>query len=64
MIKVLHLFPRVVVFVLFYSRDWQGGVFKIMKNEHFLNIFISFGLFLHMFGHVKGWLMLKLYKIK
>ena len=23
-------------FFLFYEKDWQGGVFKFMKNDHFL----------------------------
>ena len=37
------------IFILFYGRDWQGGVFKLMQNDNFLNIFISFGLFPHVF---------------
>ena len=34
-----------------------------MQNDHFLNIFINFGLFPHVFGQVKEKLMLKLHKI-
>ena len=36
MIKVSHLAASPVVFILFYDRDWQGGVLKLMKNDHFL----------------------------
>ena len=28
------MFP--IVFILFYDRDWDGRVFKLMKNDHFL----------------------------
>ena len=62
-IKVLHLFVCPIVFILFYGLDWQGGVFKVMKNDHFLNIFISFGLFLRVFGQVNEWSILKLHEM-
>ena len=62
-IKVLHLFVCPIVFILFYGLDWQGGVFKIMKNDHFLNIFISFGLFLRVFGQVNEWSISELQKM-
>ena len=26
----------VPIFFLIYERDWQGGVFKVMKNDHLL----------------------------
>ena len=37
--KIIRL-PQVVlctiVFTLFYERDWQEGVFKVIKNDHLL----------------------------
>ena len=45
MIKVLLAVACTVVFILLYGRDWQGRMFKILKNDHFCNILISFGLF-------------------
>ena len=39
-IKVSHKVTRPIVFILFYDRDGQGGVFKVMKNDHFL-IFLA-----------------------
>ena len=62
-IKVLHLFVCPIAFILFYGLDWQGGVFKVMKNDHFLNIFVSFGLFLRVFGQVNEWSILKLHEM-
>ena len=32
MIKVLHVVACPIVFILFYKRGWQGGVFNVMKN--------------------------------
>ena len=37
--KIIRLTHRVacpIVFILFYERGWQGGVLKVMKNDHFL----------------------------
>ena len=39
-IRVLHIVACPLVFILFYERSCQGGVFKIMKNDHFL-VFLS-----------------------
>ena len=36
MIRVPYVIARPIVFMLFYDRGWQGGVFKIMKIDHFL----------------------------
>ena len=33
---VLHLVVCPIVFIWFYNRDWQGGVFKLMKIYQFL----------------------------
>ena len=38
-IRVSHAVECPVVFILLYDRDGQGGVFKIMKNDHFLEFF-------------------------
>ena len=35
-IKVLHAVSFPIVFLLFCERDWQRGLFKVMKNDHFL----------------------------
>ena len=37
-------------------------MFKFMKNDNFLNIFMSFGLFPKVFGQVNEWLMLEVPK--
>ena len=41
-IRVSHIVACPVVFILFYGRDWQGGVFKVMKNDHFFKYFYQF----------------------
>ena len=51
-IRFPHSVACQFIFILFYDRDWQGGVFKLVKNDHFKNIFISFGLFPQGFGQV------------
>ena len=38
--KVLHVVACQIVFILFHGRDWQGRVFKVMKNDHFF-MFLS-----------------------
>ena len=35
-ITVLDLVACPIIFVLFSDRDWQGGMLKVMKNDHFL----------------------------
>ena len=30
-----HAVAFPIVFILLYDRDWQGGVFKVLKNDHF-----------------------------
>ena len=34
--RVPHLVACPTIFIWFYDRDWQGGVLKLMKNDHFL----------------------------
>ena len=52
-----------IVFILFYGRDCQGGVFKVMENVYFFYIFISCGPFPQVFRQIKEFLMLELHKI-
>ena len=50
-------------FILFYDRYWQGGVFKRMKNYHFLNTFSCFGVLTQVFGRVNDWSILGVHKM-
>ena len=36
MIRMPHVAACPTVFVLLYDRGWQGGVFKVLKNDHVL----------------------------
>ena len=36
MIRALHVITSPIIFILFDNPDWQGGVLKLMKNDHFL----------------------------
>ena len=42
MIKLSHAVLLTFVFILFYERRWQGGMFKVMKND-FFQYFYAFG---------------------
>ena len=33
--KSAHLVACPIVFIYFYGRDWQGGVFKVVKKDFF-----------------------------
>ena len=44
-IRVSHAVTFPIVFILFYDRDGQGGVFKVMKNDHFLRVLAIWVLF-------------------
>ena len=35
-IRVSDVVAYPIVFVLFYEWVWQGGIFIVMKNDHFL----------------------------
>ena len=63
MIRVLHLVACSIVLILFYGGDWQGGVFKVMKNDHFFNVFTSFDPFPQIFKQVNEWSILKLHEM-
>ena len=56
-IRVLHIVTYPTVFILFYDRCWREGVFKPIKNDHFLIFF----LFPQVYGQVK-WVILQLQK--
>ena len=45
MIRELHVVPFPVIFIWFYDRDWQEGVLKVMKNDHFLVALVVWALF-------------------
>ena len=49
-------------FILFYEQSWQGGVFKIKKNDHFFSVFSRLDPFSKVFGLVKDWPMLELHE--
>ena len=44
-IKVSHEVACPIVLILFYEGNWQGGLFKIMKNDHFLELLAVWVLF-------------------
>ena len=64
MIRMLHVVPYAIVFILFDDYNWQKGVLRLMKYDPFFSIFSKFSPFPQVFGQVKGWLLLKLHKIK
>ena len=43
-----------IVFPLFYERGWQEGVFKIMKNDHFLEFLAVRVLFPKFLGRCRS----------
>ena len=45
-IRVSLVVACLIVFILFYERRWQEGVFKIMKNDSFLVFLAVWVLFL------------------
>ena len=49
-----------VVFIFFYDRDGQRGVFKVVKNDNFLVFLAVWVLFSKFFGQVTEWLILEL----
>ena len=42
---VLHVHAFPTVSILFYVCDWQGGVLKVIRNDHFINISVSLVFF-------------------
>ena len=47
---------RAQLFFLFYHQDWQGGVFKLMKNIHFLAFLAVWFLFPKLLDKLRGYL--------
>ena len=43
-IRLSYVVAWSLVFILFYERRWQGGAFKVMKNDDFL-VFLAVGFF-------------------
>ena len=62
MIRVLDLVTCLIVFVWFYNGDREEGVFKVMKNDHFL-VLLSVWVLSPKFLCRLKWLMLELHKI-
>ena len=70
MIRVLHVVAYPIAFISFYVQDWQGGVFKVMKNDLIIIIIViiiiiitRFSLLPQVFGQVSGQPILKLHEI-
>ena len=43
-IRMSHVIACLVIFILFYDLDQQGGVFKLMKNDHFIVFLLVWNL--------------------
>ena len=54
MIRLLRVVAFPIVFILFYGRNWQEGVFKVMKNDHFFVFLAVWVLFPKFLGRLKG----------
>ena len=50
---MLHVIAFPIAYVLFYHRDVQGGVFKVMKNSPFL-VFLTVRYFSQSFWAGEG----------
>ena len=54
MIRVPHLVACPIIFILFDNQDWQEGVLKLMKNDHFLVFLAVWGFFPKFLGTLRG----------
>ena len=54
MIRVLHVVACPIVFILSYDQSWQRGVFKVMKNDHFLLFLAVWVLFPKFLGRLRS----------
>ena len=45
-----HVVACPIVFFLSYERGWQGGVFKVIKNDHFLVFLAVWDVFIKFLG--------------
>ena len=53
-IRLPHIVAFPIVFILFYKRDSQGGVFKVIKNDHFLVFLVVWGLIPKFLGRLRS----------
>ena len=53
-IRVLQVVACPINFNLFYGRHWQGSVFKVMKNDHFLVFLDVLFLFPKFLGRLRS----------
>ena len=54
MIRVLYFVAYIIAFSLFYDRDWQEELFKVMKKDNFLVFFSRLGSFPQVFGMLRN----------
>ena len=54
MIRMSRLVACPIVFILFYDQDWQGGIIKVMKKDHFLVFLPVCVLFPKCLGRLRG----------
>ena len=54
MIRVLHVITGPIIFILLDNPDWQGGVLKFMKNDHFLVLLAVWIFFPNILGRLMG----------
>ena len=49
-----HVLACATVFILFYEQGWQGGVFRLLKNDQFLVVLSVWVLFPKFFGRLRS----------
>ena len=57
-ITVSHAVVFPIIFLLLCGRDWQGGVLKLMKNDHLLVYLAVWVLFPKFLGRLRSKLLL------
>ena len=53
-IKECYMYCVHNCFILFDDRDWQGGVLKLMKSDHFLVFLAVWVVFPKFLGRLRG----------
>ena len=56
MLIVIHVVACPIIFILFDDPDWQEGVLKLMKNDHFLVFLAVWILFPKVLGRLSSFL--------
>ena len=51
--RASHLVAFAIIFIFFHERGWQGAVFKIIKNDHFLMFLAVCVLFCKFLGRLR-----------